>query len=563
MKKKKQLIIISVGFLLLTLGILTMGHDLKYYAAEIIYSEENPAGSEIVFSKKAGFYESEISLSLYAPTKEIFYTLDGSEPDRNSMKYEGAIQITDASVNENVYSMRTDVSSNFLTEEPMYKSPDYLIDKCTIVRAVYYDSQGNCSEVAERAYFVNFSEKEGYDNVNIISISTDPDSLFDDSNGIYVLGDTFEKYCEENDWTEKSYYSWYGNYSMRGKEWEREAYIQVFDEQKKLVLSQTVGMRIQGGASRAFNPKSLNFYAREEYGDKRMRYDFFGTGYYPKRLNLSSGGNDIYGKMLDRLGAELTESCDFCTMNYEPYVLFLNGEYWGFYYLTEKYDENYIEHYYNVNADNVIIVKKDSVEAGTAEDQQLYDEMYDFIAAADMTQEENYQKACEIFDMQSFIDYFAAEIYMARNGDWPHSNYAMWRSRKVSEKPYEDGKWRYMLFDVNTSAFIDSLIEHDTLAYALEKSELFASLSKNAMFRTDFSTRILEMVDTIFDEENVECKITEYEILMGGPMANHLQRFFGQSNERFYNRANSMRVFARERGKYIRKMLESNSFMQY
>lgn len=562
MRKKKLLIIISVGFLVFTLGILTLGHDLKYYVAEIIYSEENPAGSEIVFSKKAGFYEGEILLNLYAPTKEIYYTLDGSEPDRNSMKYEGAIQITDASANKNVYSMRTDVSSNFLTEDPMYESPEYLIDKCTVVRAVYYDLQGSRSEVAERAYFVDFSEKDGYDNVNIISISTDPDALFDSSEGIYVLGDTFEKYCEENEWTEKSFYSWSANYSMRGKEWEREAYIQIFDEQKELVLSQTLGIRIQGGASRAFTPKSLNLYAREEYGNDRMEYDFFDTGYYPKRVTLSSGGNDIYGKMLDRLGSELTSSCDFCTMNYEPYVLFLNGEYWGFYYLTEKYDEHYIEHYYDVNADNVIIVKKDSLETGKEEDITTYDEMYDFIANADMTQEENYRKVWELFDQDSFIDYFAAEIYMARNGDWPQSNYAMWRSRKTSGRTYEDGKWRFLLFDVNTSAFMNSLTEHDTLSYAIEHNELFANLSKNSEFREKFSYRILEMAETLFEPELVNRKITEYEVLMGKPMANHLLRFFGSSNEKFYTRSYIMKEFGYERGNYIREMLENNSFLE-
>lgn len=561
MKTKKFLLLISGILMLGWICLLNTGVSLTYFMAEIVYGSENAADSAIVFSKNTGFYEEDFSLHLYAPSKEIYYTLDGSDPTRDSLKYEGAIRITDASMEENRDSMRTDVSANFLTDDPMYQAPDFLIDKCTVVKAVFYDADGNAGKIEERTYFVNFAQKSGYDNVNIISISTDPANLFDEETGIYVLGNTFEEYAQENDLTSRQWYSWYGNYSMYGREWEREASVHIFNAQRETVLSQNVGIRIQGGASRAFYPKSLNIYARKEYGKNRLEYDFFGTGYEPKRITLSSGGNDIYGKMLDRLGAELTEECEFCTMSYEPYVLFLNGEYWGFYYLTEKYDEHYIEHTYDIDADHVVIMKAGELATGIDEDQQLYDEMCDFIEHADMTIEENYRAACELLDMQSTIDYFAAEIYMARNGDWPQANYALWRSREVGDRPYEDGKWRWMLFDVNTSAFMNSLIEHDTLAYAIENNELFASLTKNEEFRAQFSERILEMADTLFEPGRVDSKITEYEVLMGAPMEKHLQRFFGTSNESYYIRSYIMREFAYARKAYVQEMLKNNSFL--
>ena len=561
MKIKKQLIAILTLAIIAFISLSAAEFNLKYMIAEVIYGDKNSVESEILFSKKAGFYEEEFYLSIYAPSDEIYYTLDGSEPTKESMKYEGAILVSDASRNENTNSMRTDVCGSFLTDETLYQVPDYLVDKCTIIKAAYYDKEGNRSESEERAYIVDFEEKSGDDNINIISITTEPENLFGEEQGIYVLGNTFKEFAENNDLSASNYYRWGANYLNRGKEWEREAYIQVFDEEKTLVLSQSVGIRIQGGVSRGLLPKSLNIYARTEYGNNRMQYDFFDTGYYPQRVTLSSGGNDYYGKMLDRLGAELVEECDFCTMNFEPYALFLNGEYWGFYYLTEKYDEHYIEEYYDVNQENVIIIKNGNLEVGTEEDKEAYEQMKNFVEYADMTVEQNYQMACTLLDMQSFIDYFAAEIYMARQVDWPSANYALWRSRDVSDKLYEDGKWRWMLFDVNTAAMVDDFIDHDTLAYVIQESRMFANLSTNAGFRESFSKRILEMADTIFAPEIVEEKLAEYEKLMAEPMEKNHQRFFGTSNDSFYYRIKIMKKFANERKDYVVMMLENNSFV--
>ena len=260
----------------------------------MVYGGENGIESNIIFSKQSGFYEEEFQLKIYAPSDEIYYTLDGSEPNRESLRYDAPILIDDATKNENVYSLRTDVCGSFIAGDTLYTIPDYLVDKCTVIKVAYYDETGNLSAAETRNYFVNYDEKAGYENISIISVTTDSENLFSDDKGIYVLGDSFKEYCEENDLSTKSYYRWGANFLNRGREWERNVNIQVFDENKELVLSQNVGMRIQGGVSRGLLPKSLNFYARDEYGDNRMKYDFFDTGYYPQRVTLSGGGNDYY-----------------------------------------------------------------------------------------------------------------------------------------------------------------------------------------------------------------------------------------------------------------------------
>ena len=89
--------------------------NLKYVFAGMFYGNQGN-NSNIIFSKGSGFYNKEFELSIYAPTAEIYYTLDGTDPNENSIKYTDPIIIKDISENPNVYSMRTDVSARFLED---------------------------------------------------------------------------------------------------------------------------------------------------------------------------------------------------------------------------------------------------------------------------------------------------------------------------------------------------------------------------------------------------------------------------------------------------------------
>lgn len=577
-KKQKAILLCTIVFLIICCQWFYIS-DFKYFLAGVVYGNQVSNG-DIIFSKDSGFYKDSFRLSIYAPTEEIYYTLDGSDPDKQSFKYEKPILIEDASKNPNKYCERMETTTSFLTEEveeyssnpKSYVIPKEPVDKCVTLKAIYYDRNGKRSDVTEKVYFVGFQEKSGYDGMNIISVVTDPENLFGYDSGIYVTGKTFDTWFQENkdhdSWELEHWAFWGANYRNKGLEWERECNIQIFNKERERVLSQNVGVRVQGGESRAFLPKSLNFYAREEYGIDKMYYDFWGTGYFPKRMTLSIGGGDEYTKIKDRLVSELAKDCNITTMNYEPYILFLNGEYWGVYHLTEKYDVQYIEYYYDVDRgtliDDIIMIKNGEVETGVRADYHIsYSEMLDFISNADMTDDENYRMACEILDMESFIDYFAVEGYIGRCGDWPDQNFALWRSRNVSTKPYEDGKWRWILFDVNSTAMGENQIELDAIGYMRKTSILFDNLCNNKDFQKCFSERMIEIADTVFEKERVNQKLTEYVEELEGPMENHFQRFFGTSNEKFYEEIEKLRVFFDNRRPYVMDSIQQHFGEEY
>lgn len=156
----------------------------------------------IEFAKLSGFYDEEFYLEIKCLKETIYYTLDSSDPDENSLIYTEPILISDASLYENVYSMITDVSLEFkkelkelgLVPDNGYSLPASLIDKATVVRAVCIDGEGNSSEINTATYFVGYEDKNCYDDINIISIVTDLDNLFEFENGIYVTGKSFDDY---------------------------------------------------------------------------------------------------------------------------------------------------------------------------------------------------------------------------------------------------------------------------------------------------------------------------------------------------------------------------------
>ena len=273
--------------------------------------------------------------------------------------------------------------------------------------------------------------------------------------------------------------------------------VHLFDNSGTLALSRQAGIRVRGSATRGFLPRSLNLFARAEYdGIDSFGIPLFGTGYDANTVTLTSGGNAYVTQFNDFAMTWMVRDLNVATTLYQPYVLFLDGEYWGFYWLSEKMDESWFRHYYGVEEDNTVFIKfrtkarEDLVEVGLPEDEALFDEMEAFFLKHDMADPANYEKALEIIDLESCIDYYAAMIYIARRADWPDGNIGYWRVRTPSGQGYSDGKWRWVIFDCNgtcmrggVDAATGAILEaHETLDHVLETDEIFASLWRSGEF---------------------------------------------------------------------------------
>ena len=501
-------------------------------AAAVLVQQREQAEAP-AFLTEGGFYQEPFRLELTVPEGcTVYYTLDSTTPDRNSIPYTDPILIDDASKQGNVYSM----TEGMHVDQWNAQLPDHLVDKCTVVRAIAIpDSplEGKPSKVVTKSYFVGFPENH-FDGFGVVSLVTDPKNLFDEKTGIYVTGEKLEEYlasAEDPDAIEWAY--WPANFSQRGEAWEREAVVALWDGSGEQLLSQSVGIRTQGGWSRAYVPRSLNLFAREKYdGESTFGYDFFGHGYALETMTLSAGGTGHITRMNDYLMSSRVADRDYAVMNYQPYMMFLDGEFWGFYWLTEKYDSNYLQQAYGLGDAEVIIIKETQLEAGYEEDLSTYRQLIRFFESTDLSLEENYARACEMVDLESCLDYYATMIYIARNHDWPGSNEALWRTRTVGEAAYADGKWRWLLYDCNSYCMEGDLTDHDTLQWALDRSPVFRSLWANASFREAFETRILEIADTCFPAEEMVAFVENYRETMETPLKKTWDRFYTTQNRR-------------------------------
>ncbi len=517
----------------------TLGEDktygrIKNGAMEVMNPTPGKANEEVVaaptFSVGSGFFDREFSMKLSsAAGTEIYYTIDGSDPltSETSMLYTGEITIRDRSHEPNIYSAYTeDGTATSISAGTYYKAPTYLVDKACIVRAAAKNSDGTFSPVVQQSYFVTDGELADYKDMTVVSLVTDPDNLFDPDKGIYVVGKKWD--WNNNDvWAEDSDPATMRNYHGRGKAWEREASITIF-ENGNAVVEQNMGIRIKGSSTRNTAQKSFNLFARSDYGASKLSYPIF-----PDNTDWQGNVIDEYDsislrassaqRFRDVIGQNLISDREVATMEMKPCALFLNGEYWGFYEITERFSAEYIESNYGIPEKNVAMIKDGQIEEGAEIECDNFINTVDSLSKLNMTISSNYQKACDFIDVDSLIEHYAAGIYYGVC-DWPNYNYGAWRNTGaiINGNPYSDGKWRMMSFDFDHSMGYtyessmqgSKLYAYNSFTHMDDKNyaptNLFIAMLKNEEFRSKFIKIYKLYADDIASDEKVTKLMKQY-----------------------------------------------------
>ncbi len=388
------------------------------------------------------------------PSTTIYYTLDGSEPTRNSPVYIAPILIESRLNEPNQLSNIKEISG-------YWKKPQGEVFKATVVRAkVIHDRDNTGSISITGTYFVGEEILSHY-SLPVVSLTTNAGYFFDYQDGIYVKGAIYDK---NYDPAIKNLANYDANYYQKGKQWERPVHIEIFEPGDLLGLSQNGAIRLHGHATRVLPEKSLRIYATSEYDPK----DIFEYELFPGLTNridgqsiqqfdnfiLRNSGNDWdHAFLRDALMQSLVSHTSLDTQAYRPVIVFLNGEYWGIHDLRQRLDEYYLASTYQVDPGQVVILESDQqIFHGNPGDEDHYTAMLEFIKENHLEDDENYETIQTFIDVENFTDYLISEIFYA-NTDWPHNNVRYWRLKtdgyEPGSPPGHDGRWRWMLFDLD------------------------------------------------------------------------------------------------------------------
>ena len=463
----------------------------------------------VVFSAEGGFYDDVFALQLFNNNTQnhIRFTTNGNRPTAQSSLYEEPL-LLDCSK----YS-RSEIYTILNCPEQDFFLPDS-IRHCIVIRAAVFDENDSCvSQVVTNSYFISALGCDTH-GLPAVSLCADSLDLFDYEIGIFVPGIHFDPLSP--------YLS--GNYFMKGREWERLTNVEFYEIDNR-GFKQQLGLRTHGKQSRWRSQKGYSLYAREEYGHKRINYKLFETTSIAsfKRLALRPYMSAWNGSgCKDYICNRIVEPLDVESLSSRPCVLFINGEYWGIYYVEEKPDEHYLADHLGVDKDDVTIIKE-WVETDCG-DPANFDALYAWMEQADLSDDEQYAYAEAHIDISSFIDYFVFEIFV-ENLDWPAANLRCWQEG--------NGKWRWIFYDGDGcleeqgfDAFANATYVGDAIWPSSRRATLFfRRLLENDQFETDFANRFNELAITTFAYPNTKPYFDTIKAALQYEVPNQTHRF--------------------------------------
>ncbi|MBN2440417.1 MAG: CotH kinase family protein [Spirochaetales bacterium] len=445
----------------------------------------------IDFLPKGGLFTGAQWVSLTGDGDDIFYSLDGSEPDRTSRKY---------------------------------SSPLFL-EKNTIIRARAYKKGFPPGKIITYSYFFNLPH-----TLAIFSLVTDPYYLWDPLRGIL---------SEHN----------------IEKKIENPVHIEFFETDGFPGFRLNAGIRLFGHSTRLMPQRPFYLLTRRKYGQERIRYQVFPDKEIRifKSLLLRNGGEDgHFSRIRDAFTTTLARELGIDAQASRPVVLYLNGNYWGQYFLRDKIDEYFLAYEHTIaDPKNIDLIEGNrKVMSGNAE---ALTNLTNYFSTHDLREREAYEYVQTHIDINNLINYELAQIYFA-NTDM--GNIRFWKERA----PH--GKWRWILFDTDWSLFSS---ERDAFHYNLDPAGrgylqsfstlIITSLLKNSDFKEKFISRCIQLLNTTFSPGHTETLIENLVQAIENEMPAHFERW-DRSVSAWKREVDRVRHFTKERTGYMLEHLK-------
>ncbi len=254
------------------------------------------------------------------------------------------------------------------------------------------------------------------------------------------------------------------------------------------------GFRLHGNGSRKEAKQNFQLRFRSQYGPGELVYPLFENRSFDRFDSLLlKGGSEDWGSAVlrDELATSLVDTTtSLYAQAVKPVVLYLGGEYWGIYYLRERFSDTYVSDHLNLPEGGVDLLYSSGgyAQTGSARD---FTALKTYVTSHDMTTDEAYDYLCSQIDAQSLMDWYICRSYL---GDRDLANIRRFRSS------HGDGKWRWMFFDLDWAFYT----KEAPVSWPLENyggdAVLINALLKHPRGRDAFLKRYGELMQTILNE---------------------------------------------------------------
>lgn len=462
-----------------------------------------------------GFYSSEITIELLAGESEIYYTLDGSDPDSTSAEYTVPINI----------------------------------NKTTVLKAISYRENYLESPILYQTYFINENT-----NLPIISLVTDPYNLFDADSGIYVH--------YEEDWERPAHIQFYDENKNLG--FSESIGINIYGGYTRRFAQKSLAVKFKN----KYGNNRLDYDLFPGFRLKKF-----------KSFILRNSGNDFdQTHIRDAFMQTLIKDLDIEYLEYRPAVTYINGEYWGIYNIREKINEHYLASRHNVDPDNIDLMEgysayNDDIRDPDGEyemwvgnleaihgDTLHYKQLIDYLNTEDLTTDAAYNFIDNMIDIENCLLYYAAHVYY-NSQDWPANNSKYWRVRSP------EGKWRWIVYDLdfgfnlyewnnegNSEDHVDYLFSGDPSqrpwSKPVESTFIPRKIVENPKIKNQFVNQVADLLNSNFKTDRVLNIMNNIKDHIANDINNHRNRF-GIGGD-YNSNINRMISFAQNRPSNLR-----------
>ncbi len=331
---------------------------------------------------------------------------------------------------------------------------------------------------------------------------------------------------------------------------ERPVNVEIYEDGTAQV-NQQAGLRLTGGTSRIYLPRTFSLYARAGLGESSFRYNPFPDRYYGEYscLTLRSGGTDIlWTHMRDGFLSHLAQGYGLMYLAFRPALVYVNGQFWGAMNLRERANRDTIAQWEGITdpdaIDGIIIIKNRGEEVhGSRMDLE---ELAGYCRKNDLNDPECLRYVLDRLDINSLFAHTAFEM-ISGNTDLQNVRYY-----KVP-----GGKWKLMLFDLDMSMQDTNdkalLFYLDTGKTATKYcyGELFTSLMQVPLMRDRFLSLTGRILAECFTALEITTKLDEWQADYAPLMRLHAQRWMWRSFEHWENTMGVFRTMLAKRPAFV------------